>query len=145
MTLILAYLLFVGVTCAKYLSPSRSIDMTHVVNENTIAWPTATKFKHTQVFRGAVESDLPDPAGPASNKYWYENNDITQSEHSGTHTDAPSHFSEGKWRVDQIPLESLNGPAVKVDISKKVEPEFKLRNKDVMLAVNELTDWEVEN
>merc|ERR1719319_2024012 len=102
---------------------SPSIDMTHVVNEDTFAWPTATKFKHTEIYKGDVKTELADPEGVASNEYWYESNDISQSEHSGTHTDAPAHFSKGSWRVDQIPLNRLSGPAVKVDISKKVEEQ----------------------
>lgn len=125
---------------------SPTIDMTHVVNADTFAWPTATKFKHTQVYRGAVvQSELPDPIGAASNEYWYENNDISSSEHSGTHTDAPAHFSKGSWRVDQIPLNRLSGPAVKVDISQKVEEQWNLGNKDVTLSVTDLTNWEDTN
>ena len=37
----------------------------------------------------------------------------------GTHLDAPNHFGEGKWTADEIPLDRLIGPAIKIDISSK--------------------------
>merc|ERR1712096_557206 len=61
-----------------------------------------------------------------------------QAEHSGTHMDAPAHFSEGKWRVDQIPVSRLIGPGVKVDITVKVR-EFGL---DSVLQLEDLESWE---
>lgn len=48
--------------------------------------------------------------------FWYENNDFSQSEHAGTHTDAPAHFGKGKWRIDDIPFERLAGPVAVVDV-----------------------------
>ena len=38
------------------------------------------------------------------------------AEHSGTHMDAPSHFSEGGRRVHDIPMEDLVGPGVIVNV-----------------------------
>jgi kynurenine formamidase len=52
--------------------------------------------------------------------FWYEANDFAQAEHCGTHTDAPSHFAKGKWRLGDIPLDRLTGPGVVIDISDKV-------------------------
>ena len=77
---------------------------------------------------------------------------------SGTHLDAPAHFSKGKWRVgifimtrisslillnlffgaqsnlvqaDQIPVTRLMGPGVKVDIAAKVSVRhFDIQNRD---------------
>ena len=40
-------------------------------------------------------------------------------EHGGTHIDAPRHLSFGKWTTDEIPLDRLIGPAIKIDISSK--------------------------
>ncbi len=36
--------------------------------------------------------------------------DFVQSEHVGTHMDAPSHFVEGGKNIDELPLEDLAGP-----------------------------------
>jgi kynurenine formamidase len=117
------------------------IDLTHVVNNNTIAWPSATQVTVKKVYRGPVAKSEPDPPGPASNKFWYEAQDISQAEHSGTHTDAPAHFAEGGWRVDQIPLYRLSGPGVTLDISRKVAKD----GLDTTLSVDDIIGWEEEH
>jgi kynurenine formamidase len=38
--------------------------------------------------------------------------------HSGTHIDAPCHFSKNGWSIDQIPLEVLVGPGIILDLPK---------------------------
>ncbi|XP_042242354.1 isatin hydrolase-like isoform X2 [Homarus americanus] len=65
---------------------------------------------------------------------WYETNSFCSSEHYGTHLDSPSHFAEGKWTVDQIPLTHLMGPGVVIDIQAKVEedPNAELTTDDLM-------------
>ena len=84
------------------------IDLTYPFNNETIYWPTALAFNHTKVF-----------AGVTSDGYYYSSYDISASEHGGTHLDAPIHFSEGKWSTDQIPLDRLIGPSIKIDISSQ--------------------------
>ena len=49
---------------------------------------------------------------------------IYKAEHSGTHTDAPAHFTEGSWRIGDIPIDRLVGPGVVIDIEKSAR--FKL-------------------
>lgn len=39
--------------------------------------------------------------------------------HSGTHIDAPGHFSQGGYSLDEIPLDRLMGPGVVLGISKE--------------------------
>lgn len=40
--------------------------------------------------------------------------------HSGTHMDAPRHFSQDKWTIEQVPLDRLvNVPARVIDLSEK--------------------------
>ena len=86
------------------------IDLTHSFdNGYTVAWPTASQYNLTIVARGD------------NGNFWYEANDFFQAEHSGTHTDAPAHFAQGKWRMSDIPIDKLVGPGIVVDISKKVE------------------------
>jgi kynurenine formamidase len=43
---------------------------------------------------------------------------IQPPEHGGTHLDAPIHFATGKWTVDELPLSSLTGNAVVIDVSE---------------------------
>ena len=85
----------------------KMIDLTHPFAENfTISWPTAAIYDSTIVYR-----DFNEALGT-----WYEANNFAQAEHCGTHTDAPSHFAEGKWRLHEIPLERLVGPGVVINI-----------------------------
>lgn len=58
----------------------------------------------------------------------------------GTHVDAPSHSSQGKRSVDQIPLEEMILPLVVIDIHEKVA-----KNPDYILVVNDIIKWEDEN
>ena len=47
----------------------------------------------------------------------YRITSICISSHSGTHVDAPLHYIEGGPGVDEIPLESLNGESVVIDLT----------------------------
>jgi len=47
----------------------------------------------------------------------YRITSICLSSHSGTHLDAPFHYMEGGCGVDEIPLGSINGEAVVIDLS----------------------------
>jgi len=58
-------------------------------------------------------------------------------EHGGTHLDAPRHLSFGKWTTDEIPLDRLIGPAIKIDISSKAA-----QNADAELTPSDLQAWE---
>lgn len=49
-------------------------------------------------------------------KEGYNITSLCLSSHSGTHLDAPSHYMEGGLNVDEIPLESINGDSVVIDI-----------------------------
>ena len=122
----LAYLIpvLLPVFCAS--APVDWIEMTHPFDNETIYWPTANSFKHVLVF-----------ANITAGGYYYSNYDISASEHGGTHLDAPRHFAAGKWTTDQIPLDTLIGPAVVVDISAKAE-----KDPDAQLLPSDLEDWE---
>jgi kynurenine formamidase len=63
----------------------------------------------------------------------------TLNEHTGTHMDAPFHFSE-EATADQIPLADLIGPLAVVDIRAKAEAD-----PDAQLTVEDLQIWEGEN
>ncbi|XP_071952984.1 isatin hydrolase-like [Antedon mediterranea] len=104
------------------------IDLSYSYDEETLFWPGSDRFVHTIVQRG--------PTGV----FWYESNKFEMGEHSGTHIDAPSHFSEGKQRIHDIPNEHLFGPGIKVDITEKASI-----NSDALLEVEDLKSWEEEN
>ena len=72
--------------------------------------------------------------------YWYEQRDISQAEHSGTHTDAPAHFYKGSWHTADIPLDHLVAPGVKIDIEERAEAD-----PDTELTVADVKAWEDEH
>ena len=60
-------------------------------------------------------------------------------EHTGTHMDAPFHFSDGP-SAEQIPVDDLMGLLVVVDIRSKAEA-----NPDAQLTPDDLAAWESEH
>ena len=82
------------------------VDLSHAYGADTVFWPTAEPFKLTVVNNGVTDAG-----------YFYAANNFSMAEHGGTHLDAPVHFAAGKHAVDEIPLDSLIGPAVVVDVA----------------------------
>ena len=61
------------------------------------------------------------------------------SEHSGTHIDAPVHFSEGKLTVDQLLPENLIGEAIVINVTEQV-----MKDPDYEVSVADFQNWEKE-
>jgi kynurenine formamidase len=60
-------------------------------------------------------------------------------EHTGTHMDAPFHFSDGPT-ADQIPADQLFGPLAVIDIRGKAEAD-----PDAQVTPDDLAAWETEH
>jgi len=105
------------------------VDLSHPFNERTIYWPTAKRFKLTQVAEGETEGG-----------YFYAANDFEAAEHGGTHLDAPVHFARGGDKADEIPLRRLVGRAVVVDVSERA-----LEDRDYLVSRADLRRWERAN
>src|SRR4029453_18042306 len=78
----------------------RYVDLTHDLSSDSIFWPTGATFQLTKVADGVTDKG-----------YYYASNSFSGNEHGGTHLDAPVHFAQGHWRVEQIPLDRLIGSA----------------------------------
>lgn len=130
---IVAYSLgsMLAISCdeARDFPAGRWIDLSHDFSSETVYWPTATPFVMDTVF-----------AGPTEKGYYYSAYSFCAAEHGGTHIDAPIHFAEGRQTVDQIPLSRLIGPAVKIDVSAKVNAD-----RDYRIAVDDIEAWESQN
>ncbi|KAK3875646.1 hypothetical protein Pcinc_019500 [Petrolisthes cinctipes] len=102
---------------------TRTLDIGYTLSEESANWPTNRAIEITSTMKGLT------PEG-----FWLETNDICMAEHSSTHLDAPSHFSEGAWSVDRIPLNHLMAPGVVMDIQEKVAKDSlaELTAEDVM-------------
>ncbi|XP_047476766.1 isatin hydrolase-like [Penaeus chinensis] len=105
------------------------VDLSHTLDNDTMHWPTAIPVSVEVVAKGETVKG-----------YWYEANNICLAEHAGTHIDAPAHFFEGGWHVDEIPLALLMGPGVVLDIQEKTE-----NNPLAELTVDDITRWTEAN
>ncbi|HET6723907.1 MAG TPA: cyclase family protein [Chitinophagaceae bacterium] len=114
---------------ADELSDAKWIDLTYDFSDKTLYWPTANAFKLDTAFNGIT------PGG-----FYYSAYNYYAAEHGGTHLDAPVHFAKGKWAADEIPLESLTGEAVVIDVSDKA-----LKDPDYLISVNDIETWEQTN
>ncbi|WP_040489370.1 cyclase family protein [Fulvimarina pelagi] len=66
--------------------------------------------------------------------------ELRVNEHTGTHVDAPLHFSEDGQSVAEIPVEKLVGPLCVVDIREKAAS-----NPDAQLTPDDLEAWVAKN
>ncbi|MBN1486593.1 MAG: cyclase family protein [Anaerolineae bacterium] len=104
--------------------PGKIIDNTHTLTPGAPNYAPREAFSMTPY--GIFERD------------GYVGYRLTVEEHFGTHIDAPLHFlGVGHITVDELPVESLIGPVVVVDVRDKAG-----QDADYQLAVSDLLDWE---
>ena len=109
----------------------RVVDLTQTLSPDFPALVLPPELGQCAPFRIEAVSRY-DERGPA----WYWNN-ITMSEHSGTHFDAPAHWISGRDlpnnATDSIPPENFVAPAVVIDISAKAaaNPDYELQRADI--------------
>ncbi len=101
------------------------IDLTHNLNDHSPNWEGTEKSPFRAKELGNIERD------------GYYSRTFTTQEHYGTHLDAPAHFAQGMWTVDQIPAERLVRPLVVLDVQSKVRS-----NPDYEVSVQDIADWE---
>nr|XP_022904033.1 uncharacterized protein LOC111416294 [Onthophagus taurus] len=102
------------------------IDLTWAVDVNPISWPNNKKFMYTR----QVEKQNEDGS-------WYATNEYCSGEHGGTHLDAPYHFYQQGWKVDDIPIERFFVQGVLVDISQEVNDT----GRSTQLTIDHLDKW----
>ncbi len=117
-------------TAPPDLSAFRLVDLSHPYDESTLYWPTSpSRFDSETLSEGYT------PGG-----YFYLARSFSTPEHGGTHIDAPIHFAEHGWTLDQIPLERLVAPAVVMDVSASVAGDG-----DYRLSVSDVEAWEAKH
>jgi len=118
------------VSLADVLSKGKWIDLTYDFSNQTLYWPNNPEgFKLDTQFNGITAGG-----------FYYSSNAMYAPEHGGTHLDAPVHFAEGKWSADQIPLSSLTGEAVMIDVQEKTKG-----NPDYLVTTEDVLAWEKSN
>jgi kynurenine formamidase len=112
------------------------VDLTARLSKDTPILQLPPPFANTITF-SLEQISRYDADGP--NWYW---NNIHTGEHTGTHVDAPVHWSSGKDGADvsQLALRSLVAPAVVVDVSDRVAADA-----DYLLQIDDVRLWEAEN
>jgi kynurenine formamidase len=104
---------------ATALASERLVDLTAPLGPDTVLWPGSTPFEAT------VVADHDTHGGYAR--------ELAVPEHAGTHLDAPAHFARDGSTTEQLPLDVLVRPAVKLDVRHLVDgdPRFTLTAADV--------------
>jgi kynurenine formamidase len=112
------------------------IDLTAPLSASTPVLRLPDPFANTIPFRLEEISRYDEP-GP----FWYWNN-IHTGEHTGTHVDAPRHWSSGQHGPDvaELPLRTLVAPAAVLDASDRVA-----ENPDHLLEIDDVKAWEAAN
>ncbi len=104
------------------------VDLTHVLSEDSPAWPDPASNRFT------YDTLMAQPSGaPSMGKYH-------TPEHFGTHMDAPVHFTDNQASVDELTANSLFGPAVVIDAREQCAS-----NADYALTVEDVMNWENEH
>ena len=104
------------------------LDLTHTLNASTPTYEESAE----PVYRAKSVATL--------EKEHYFAREICLPEHFGTHLDAPAHFANGQWTVDQIPPERLFAALVVIDVKDKVKT-----NSDYQLSTEEIFAWEKQH
>jgi kynurenine formamidase len=114
------------------------VDLTHTLAPDFPVMVLPPELGQCQPFR-MEEVSRYDARGPG----WYWNN-ISMSEHAGTHFDAPAHWISGRnlpdATVDSLPVAHMVGPAVVLDYSAESAADA-----DFTLTRAHLERWEEEN
>lgn len=108
----------------------RVIDLTRTLDDATVLWPGTAPL--------VVEStETIERDGSFTRR-------VTLDEHSGTHFDAPSHFTSGGWHVADVPSDRLVRPLRVIDFTERAssDPDATLMVADV--EVHEATHGRVE-
>jgi kynurenine formamidase len=101
------------------------IDLTHTLNAQVPTYEPPSKSAYQTKAVATIAKD------------GYFAREISLPEHFGTHLDAPAHFVQGMWSVDQIPAERLVAPLVVMDISENAKG-----NPDYQISVEDIAAWE---
>lgn len=116
----------------------RVVDLTHTLDPDFPVIILPPEFGQCARFR-MEEISAYDHRGPA----WKWHN-ISMSEHTGTHFDAPSHWVSGRdvpfGSVDAISPENFVGPVVVIDCVAQSNA-----NEDYEMVIDDITAWEKQH
>ncbi|WP_300588392.1 cyclase family protein [Marivita sp.] len=97
-------------------------DMTHTLHEEFPTYFGESQFSREQIFNFAEHS--------------FNLQRLTINEHTGTHIDAPLHFSADGTSVDEIPVSSLIAPLCVIDIAARAADDA-----DTQVTPDDIQAW----
>ncbi|XP_071169432.1 isatin hydrolase-like [Mytilus edulis] len=103
------------------------IDLTHTIGPMEVKFPDQPPWNFTILTRGFSRRA----------QIWLEYNYFGLSEHTLTHVDAPGHMNRNRARMHEVRIENLIGPAVIINVKRKVA-----MNPGYGLTIQDLLDWE---
>jgi len=106
--------------------PAKLVDMTHELHENFPTYFGAQQFFKEQKFNWA--------------EHKFNLFELRVNEHTGTHMDAPLHFSEKGQSVAEIPVGNLVCPLVVIDIREKAG-----KSADAQVTPDDVKAWTAKN
>ena len=97
-------------------------DMTHTLHTDFPTYFGESQFSSEQIYNYA--------------KHSFNLNQYTVNEHTGTHIDAPLHFSKDGTSVDEIPVSELVAPLCVVDIAARAAEDA-----DTQVTPDDIRSW----
>ncbi|MDQ3539406.1 MAG: cyclase family protein [Chloroflexota bacterium] len=111
----------------RSISISSIVDLTHTLSPTFPVFAGKPQFAMETIVTFAEDG--------------FYGNILTFDEHSGTHMDAPAHFSaEGAATADELPIENFFVPLIVIDISAKAASD-----DDAALTADDIAAWESDN
>ncbi|MFP3921054.1 MAG: cyclase family protein, partial [Dichotomicrobium sp.] len=111
---------------ARAAEPGTPVDLTHELHEDFPTFLGEQQFFRERKF--SLDED-------GFNLF-----ELRVNEHTGTHIDAPLHFSEDGNDVSEIPVESLVAPVAVIDIREKAA-----ENPDAQVTPDDIEAWIAAN
>ena len=105
---------------------SKGVDMTHTLTYDFPTYIGVQQFFDEDVFTYAENS--------------FNLKSLRVNEHTGTHIDAPLHFTDGGTSIDEVPVDSLVAPLAIVDIREKADAD-----PDAQSTPEDLKAWIAAN
>lgn len=118
-------LVAIGPAGAFDVQQYRLVDLSHAYDSQTLYWPSRPPMKF-ELERLAF--------GETPRGWFYAANRFCTPEHGGTHLDAPLHFYRPGQTAEQLPLEKLLAPGVRIDVRRQAQNDrnYRLTREDVL-------------
>ncbi|MFX0209607.1 MAG: cyclase family protein [Candidatus Hodarchaeota archaeon] len=102
--------------------PYRIIDLTHTLNDKTPSWDKGCGFSHE------IKLDYSD----CNSNVKFRVQQIKMLAGIGTHIDAPAHCIPNGTTVEALSINDLIAPAYCINVSAKIDPEYKLSADEIL-------------